>query len=491
MIPLSLREKIGQLIVPRLDFPSNDLSYAEKLIREFHIGSFILFGGESDTIADILNHVQSISRHPLLFSADLERGLGQQVRGATTFPYAMGLANAEQTMASSIRTAAAITAIESRAIGIHWNYAPVIDVNNNPDNPIINIRSFGHDLNQVIQYSTDYIRGLKENGMLSTAKHFPGHGDTTTDSHIALPRLDHSESRLRNFELLPFHHAVQQGVDAIMVGHIQAPALDQENWPASLSQRMVSIIRDEWRYEGLLVSDALMMGAIKENYSEEEAAIRAIQAGIDQLLIPIDTTRAFEIIEKAVLDGRLSEDRIDQSVCRIWNAKTKMNLIKNRQVDIKAAQAIVGCEAHQKEAQKIFSASISKDAWFGIDSSTDVWFILSAPNSLNRLRSELKLNFKIYETVLDDPLHEMPELRGRSLIVISDLRPMAWRNAISFPAAVQNILDLNFTSKRHLLISCGSPYLNSGLKELKNYICTYGDDGVIQELITQRLTQGA
>lgn len=477
--------------MPRLDLPSSDLSWAERLIREFHIGGFILFGGEVDTIGETLNYLQRISKHPLLFSADLERGLGQQVRGATSFPYAMGLAEAHSSMASAIPTSATITAAESRAVGIHLNFAPVVDINNNPDNPIINIRAFGHDLNRVVQCSTEYIRALQENRMLATAKHFPGHGDTAIDSHVALPRLGHTETRLRNFELVPFQKAAMLGVDAIMIGHIQAPALDPENHPASLSPRMISIIRDEWHYDGLLVSDALMMGAIKENYTEEEAIVRAIQAGIDQLLIPIDVIRAIETIEKAIKDGRLSEDRLDQSVRRIWNAKTKLNLFENRYVDVHNARSIVGCEAYRNDAEKIFAAGFSKGDWFKIDSSTDVWFVLSTSNSLNELRGELSRNVKVYETVLDKEAQEMPELKGRTLVVISDLRPMAWRNVIKFPSAVQDVLDSHFVKKKHILISCGSPYLNSGLSELKNYVCTYGDDRIVQKLIAHRLIQGA
>ncbi|NUM81835.1 glycoside hydrolase family 3 [bacterium] len=326
---LTLEEKIGQLIMPRLDLPSSDLSWAERLIREFHIGGFILFGGEVDTIGETLNYLQRISKHPLLFSADLERGLGQQVRGATSFPYAMGLAEAHSSMASAIPTSATITAAESRAVGIHLNFAPVVDINNNPDNPIINIRAFGHDLNRVVQCSTEYIRALQENRMLATAKHFPGHGSSKTDSHKGF--VDVTDTWQRD-EITPYAELIRRNlVDMVMTAHIFNAKLDPAV-PATLSPKiMAGILRDSLKYNGVIISDDMQMGAIADHYGLENALEQAINAGVDIVCFgnnlsydPAIITKVHTIIKRLVAEKKVSSERIDESYRRVLRLKQKI-----------------------------------------------------------------------------------------------------------------------------------------------------------------------
>ncbi len=490
---LTLHEKIGQLIVPRLDLQNPDLDYAEYLVREFGIGGFIVFGGTVESVADSLNRLQRISKLPLLFSADLERGLGQQVSGATSFPYFMGLGEAAKRSSTQlIYDASRITALESRAVGIHMNFSPVLDINNNRDNPIINIRSFGEDAETVTSCSSAYIRGLQEGGMLAAGKHFPGHGDTTVDSHSELPALAFSSDELEHRELRPFKNAVSEGVDAVMVGHIAVPSLDPSGLPASMSKEVITgLLRKSWHYDGLVVTDALMMGAIINHFSEEESVVRVFEAGVDQLLMPLNIERTHRLIKDLVRDKPDVIDRLERSVQRIVTAKGRLGLFENRFVDPLKAGTIVACGRHTACAESLirkcfivkkgngFSGFGAKDA--------EIWLIKTDPQSLSAIRSSGK-DVRILESELRDEKAFIPEFEpGRRLIVITDVKPMAWQKKHILPERIAAAIEKAFASKEHLLISCGNPYIADTWDCVNNFVCTYDNSPSAQQEILRNL----
>ncbi|MFQ6110306.1 MAG: glycoside hydrolase family 3 protein, partial [Candidatus Aminicenantales bacterium] len=281
MAKMTLEEKIGQMVVCSysgrfLNRESDEMKSLESLIRKRKIGGLILFGGHVYETAHLTNRLQNISKFPLLIASDLERGLGTQIEGATQFPplMALGAIGAEK----QAYLMGKVTAEEGRAVGIHLTYAPVVDVNINPENPIINVRSFGEDPEQVSRLAVAFIKGCQENGMMATAKHFPGHGDTDQDSHSVLPTVRGDMDRLEHVELYPFRRAVEAGVSVIMTAHLYLPALDPTpHLPATLSRRIISdLLRKKMGFRGLVVTDAMTMGGITTLYSPEEAALKAV-----------------------------------------------------------------------------------------------------------------------------------------------------------------------------------------------------------------------
>ncbi|MBF2020458.1 MAG: beta-glucosidase [Hydrococcus sp. C42_A2020_068] len=336
---LSLKEQIGQMVVvrasgylfdrqiryPAWEPPAAKLRY---WLQTLNLGGVILLGGSAAEIALRSQQLQSWATIPLFIGADIEEGVGQSFAGATWFPPPMAIgAIAEQDRDRAKYYATqmgAITAQEALAIGINWIYAPVADVNNNPDNPVINVRSFGDTPEVVGQLITAFIEGAKSYPVLTTAKHFPGHGDTATDSHLDLPVLPHAASRLAEVELPPFQSAIAAGVDSIMSAHLLIPAWDSDR-PATLSQPILTgQLRQQLGFAGLIVTDALIMGGVANYASPEEVAVMAVEAGADILLMPGDPEVAIEAVDRAVRSGRLSEAKIHESIERIWQAKRKI-----------------------------------------------------------------------------------------------------------------------------------------------------------------------
>ncbi len=335
----SLREDVSQMVMPRIDGPKlADPDYrvhAEELARK-GIGGFILFGGDIERTPLHLQELQRAAAVPLLIASDVERGLGQQLAGGTNFPSQRAVASAVNRrskkdvelldrMLDAVRQ-------ETRAAGIHAVFSPVLDVNNNPDNPIICTRAFGEEPEVVEWFGSRYIRGLQKtakhgNGdLLACAKHFPGHGDTDQDSHSVLPVIRADKQRLNRAELPPFREAVKHGVGMVMVAHLLVPALDPAE-PTTFSKRIVTaLLREGMGFEGLIVSDALDMGALAGRYSQEEIAVRTVEAGMDILLHPKDAMATVDAVVAAVEQGRLTRQRITESVERIMHAKKNLGL---------------------------------------------------------------------------------------------------------------------------------------------------------------------
>ncbi len=326
---MSVEEKVGQLFMiwTRAQFFNvNSPDYAElrDTMNKYHVGSFamtvryeppFLYRNEPFEAAQLLNRLQSDSKLPLLIAADFEVGLSNRLHGATAFPNAMAIGATGRT--ENAEAFGLITGEEARALGVHWNFFPIADVNSNPDNPIINTRSFGEDPQQVADMVSAYIRGAHASGMLTTAKHFPGHGDTATDSHLGLAQVSGDRARLDSVELPPFRKAIAAGVDSIMVAHVTVPALDSKpNAVATVSPQIVGgLLRHDLAFQGIIVSDALDMAGLTRIYAADigREAVDAFKAGNDVLLIPPDLDAADRAMVAAVQkrgDSRSEAGRI-------------------------------------------------------------------------------------------------------------------------------------------------------------------------------------
>lgn len=336
---LSLRQKIGQLIIIRttgyifdhqIRYPAWEATQTQlkTWLEELNLGGIILLGGSCAEIYYRTQQLQSWAKTPLFMAADIEEGVGQRFTGASWFPPPMALSKiAKHNPLLGKKYAQKmgnITAKEALAIGINWILAPITDVNNNPDNPVINIRSFGDNAQVVGDLAQAFIDGCQCYPILTTAKHFPGHGDTSTDSHLDLPKISHNLQRLQQVELSPFQQAINKGVDSVMTAHLLVEALDSHN-PATLSHPILTeLLRWQMGFEGLIITDALIMGGVAKYACAEEIAVKAIQAGADILLMPENPEIAVNSIEKAIYEGVLSEARIDESLERIRKAKAKL-----------------------------------------------------------------------------------------------------------------------------------------------------------------------
>lgn len=336
---LPLEEQIAQMIVVRasgylfdhqIRFPQWEPNHQtlRYWLETLNVGGVILLGGSAVEIAQRTAQLQNWAKTPLLIAADIEEGVGQRFAGATWFPPPMALGEIAKTNVSLAKQYAMemgqVTAKEALALGINWLLAPVVDVNNNPDNPVINVRAFADTPATVSALSRVFIEGAQQHSVLTTAKHFPGHGDTATDSHLALPILEAQQDRLEKVEIPPFQSAIAQGVDGIMSAHLLVPSWDKR-LPATLSPSVLTKqLRHNLGFEGLIVTDALIMGALSQIASPEELPVLALEAGADILLMPGDPERAIASIKTAVYRGRLSRERIVASVERIRKAKAKI-----------------------------------------------------------------------------------------------------------------------------------------------------------------------
>ena len=340
---MTLHDEVAQLvfIVFHGEAPntaSRDYRRFLHLIRETKVGGLILNNASNGRIivkaepyqvAAFLNRLQRMTRVPLMVAGDFERGASMRVAGTTEFPHAMAFGATGDPALT--RYEGEVTAREARAIGVQWIHYPVADVNNNPDNPIINIRSFGENPQAVAAHVKAFIEGAhsdKKNPVLTSAKHFPGHGDTAVDTHLNLATIPADRERLERLELVPFKAAIEAGVDAIMTAHIAVPALAPPDLPATLSPAILTdLLRKQLGFKGLVITDALEMAGIAKGFTTGEASVRAIEAGADTLLMPPDADAAVKAVVAAVESGRLSRRRIEESVVKILSAKERVGSI--------------------------------------------------------------------------------------------------------------------------------------------------------------------
>ena len=380
---MTLDDKVGQLVVSSVNSTylatdTDEFDTIAKKVVDLRLGGVHVFGGTEPAppvltanyygtvilgqpmaAAALLNRLQRLAKIPLLNTADFEAGVGFRVAGATVFPRQMAMAAAgDETL---VFEAARITAAEARAIGVHVNFSPIADVNNNPRNPVINTRSFGERPDAVGRLTAAYVRGLHAGGMLATLKHFPGHGDTDVDSHIGLPIIQQPRPRLDAIELPPFRAGIAAGADAVMMAHIQVPSLDPAEFsPATLSAPIVTdLLRRELGFAGLVYTDSMGMDAIARRISPGDAAVRAIRAGNDVVLHSPDDAAAVAGIKAAVAAGEISVARLDESVRRILTAKARLGLHARAVVALDDVPARVGGRTHARVAQEISRKAIT------------------------------------------------------------------------------------------------------------------------------------
>jgi beta-N-acetylhexosaminidase len=349
-----------------------DSTFAEvrRWIERDHIGGVSMSLGTPIEVAAKINNMQRLSRVPLMTSADLEPGLGRLEGGvfthylleagsATVFPSAMAIAATGRDQ--DAYDAARIIAEEARAVGIQINFSPVVDVNNNPSNPVINTRSFGEDPQRVARLAAQFVRGTQDGGAISTAKHFPGHGDTDVDSHVGLPVVGANWARLTTVELVPFRAAIDAGAAMVMTAHIALPAIEGDSTtPATLAPRIITgVLRDSLNFRGVAITDAMTMEGVGKGYGVEESSVLAVKAGADIILKPSDPTKAIDAVVAAVDRGEISRARIDSAARRVLELKARTGVAFNRLVDLDALREVVGSREHRAVADDIARRAVT------------------------------------------------------------------------------------------------------------------------------------
>ena len=358
---LSMDERIGQLYIVALytNKDQNHISGVRKLVEQERIGGIILMQDDAEQEIALVNEFQKKSRVPMLFGMDAEWGLYQRIKTAHKFPWAMTLGaiqdnNLVYEMASKI-------AEDAKKMGIYWNFAPVVDVNTNPKNPIIGNRSFGSDVQNVIAKALAYAQGLQDNGVLAAIKHFPGHGDTDVDSHLDLPVVKHSLERLNKIELVPFKALMDKKIGGAMIAHLYVPQLEKgKNIPASISYDIVTnLLKNKFRYEGLVITDALNMNAVAKKYPAGELDLRAFKAGNDVLLFSQDVPTGKKLIKEAIQKGEISEKRLEESVKKILKTKYLLGLQNLRPLSSEGINNVLNNDSHAKISEKLYANALT------------------------------------------------------------------------------------------------------------------------------------
>ncbi|HSM04765.1 MAG TPA: glycoside hydrolase family 3 N-terminal domain-containing protein [Longimicrobiales bacterium] len=520
---MTLRQKVAQMIMPIVlgDYaPKGSVNHdrVARLVEEVEVGGVIVSVGSPTDVAVKLNDLQSHARVPLLVGSDLETGPGFRLSGAvhsptnivlggaTQFPNLMALGAADDT--GLAYEMGRITAEEARAVGIHVPFAPVLDVNNNPDNPIINVRSFGEVPDQVARLGAAFVRGVQEHGAIATGKHFPGHGDTGVDSHLALPLIEVSRARMDSVELVPFRRAVEAGMGGIMTAHITVPALNGGNGdPATLSSAIMNgLLRDELGFKGLLFTDAMDMGAIDRGWGRGEASVRAVEAGADVLLMPPSPEVAIEAILEAVCDGRLPESRIDLSVRRILEEKERLGLHRQRSVPLERVPEIVGIPAHEEVAERVARSSITllrndNDLLplLGTRSARVVSVSYHRANDLlagryfnGRLRSryprldEVSVGRDSDPAVYDGILRRAA--RANLVVVSLYVTARSYAGSVAIPEETSAFIE-RLAAERipHVVVSFGNPYLITEFPSAQSYLLAWSGNPVSQRAAAEAL----
>jgi beta-N-acetylhexosaminidase len=503
---LSPRERIAQLVMPWItgsyvSYDDTAFARVQRWVDSLHVGGIIVSIGSPMDVAAKLNQLQRIAPLPLLVASDLESGSSFRLNGGTPFPTNMGVAAAGSEL--DAYEMGRVTALEGRAVGIHLTFAPVADVNNNPANPIINTRSFGENPDLVARLVAAEVKGLQENGMYATAKHFPGHGDTGTDSHISLPVITASWQRLDSVELVPFRAAVSAGVTAVMSAHIALPGVDQgRSRPATVAPGILTgVLRDSLAFKGLIVTDALNMGALVNSYGAGEAAVLAFLAGADLLLQPADPAVAIDAMMAALDSGRFTLARLDSSVIRILDLKSRLGLFSERLISLDRVPAFVGAAGFQRIAEEVTTRSIVlvKDSANTIDSirarARPLTVVTYGDDAGATMIGELRgrgyriSSFRIYPQsgpASYDSARVMLEANGIAVFVTA-VRATAWSGNIGLPLQFTALMDSTARRKRTVLISFGSPYLISQVPSIGSYILGWQSRGMSERAMAAAL----
>ncbi len=513
---LTLREKIGQLMMPwvgggYMAVGSSEFEEVRKWVEDDRVGGLVLSIGLPLSYAAKLNELQVRSRVPLLIASDMENGPGMRLGniyafpsllsqgGGTVFPPVMALgATGSDELAYKLGQ---VLGTEARAIGVHMVFGPVLDVNSNPLNPIINTRSFGESPDLVGRLAKAYIRGARSTGLMSTGKHFPGHGDTDVDSHLDLPTIRASRAHLDSIDLPPFRAAVGEGIDAIMTAHIAVVGVEGENaGPATLSRGfMTGVLRDEMHFGGLLFTDAMTMGGVAKRYGATEPLIMAVEAGADVLLMPRSIPDAIETIMTAVRSGRLSESRIDASVRRVLTAKARAGLRQGRLVDLNAVDRIVDIPEHTRIAEEVAERSITL-------APDRMNLVPLAPDSTKKILivtyadASDPIAGRVFNSVVSERLPRAATLRiddrtneaeyaalsarvdsADLLLVSAYVSPREFSGTVGAQAGFSQFVErFALSGKPTIVISFGSPYLLSAFPSVSSYLLAWGGSPVSQ-----------
>jgi beta-N-acetylhexosaminidase len=509
---MSLDEKIGQLFAvwaygSFLSAESQDYKDLLRDVEEKHIGSFAIqtqgspLGVERSQVyptAVLVNTLQRHAKVPLLVGADFERGTGMRIDEGTSFPYQMAVAATGRP--EDAYTMGKITALEARAVGVPWIFSPVADVNSNPENPIINTRSFGEDPARVSEFVAAFVHGVEENGALATAKHFPGHGDTSTDSHLDLPLVSSDLAHLERVELAPFRAAIAAGTSTIMTGHLAVPALEPDtNVPATMSPKiMTDLLRGRMGFNGLVVTDALDMGGVTVRYPPGEVAVRSILAGADVLLVPPVLDAALQAVHEAVTSGRIPMARLDQAVTRVLRAKAKLGLNKSKLVDLDALARNFDRPEYARAALDIADRGITllrdDQHILPLDATKPTRVLLVAvsgdsdPYPAGNLENEIRWRVDSLATVRMDTRFvradtvKLPAPDTYDLAIAAVyVRVTDRKGSIGLPddeaALVNRLLS---AGKPVVVAGFGSPYLAESFPTAKTYIAAFGTGDVAQ-----------
>ena len=530
---MSLDEKIGQLISVGINatFLNQDSDAFQSLkhqIEDNHIGGIVLFRGPVYETVILVNRMQQLARYPLLISADLEAGSGMRFDDTINFPWNMAVAATGNP--DYARRQGEVTAREARALGVQHVFAPVVDVNNNAANPVINVRSYGEDPADVARFAVAFTQGAQSSGVIATAKHFPGHGDTAVDSHRGLPEINVTRERLNSVELVPFEAAVKAGIGSVMVGHIALPQIDSTSikplptnvktkpidtdeageiieqkatMPATMSPVMGSILRNDLKFQGMIVTDALSMSGLTIYFTQDEAAVRALEAGADMLLKPADVDAAFRGVRDAVKNGRLTEKRIEESARKILAAKYDLGLVNQRVTPIETIDRTVSSREAGMLANEIAEHAITlvrdEDKLIPLRSLKPDAKILNIAitNGDDRLVvagpfvSRLAHSGRKVDTVtLDDrssdrEVQKAIELAKSADLIIASLYGRVRSGQVKsagLPDSGTQVLNAVIGSKTPIIgISFGNPYLLQNFSGLRTYLVTYGDMPSLQQ----------
>jgi beta-N-acetylhexosaminidase len=516
---MTLDEKIGQLFAVWCygGFLSTEsLEYKDLLrdVEEKHIGSFAIqtqgspLGIERSQVyptAVLVNTLQSHAKVPLLIAADFERGTSMRIDEGASFPHSMAVAATGRPEDAYI--VGKITALEAKAAGVPWIFAPDADVNSNPANPIINTRSFGEDPARVSEFVTAFVRGVEENGGLSTAKHFPGHGDTSTDSHLDLPTVTSDRAHLDSVELAPFRAAIAAGTSTIMTGHLAVPALDPDpDVPATMSPKiMTDLLRHEMGFEGLVVTDALDMGGVTVRYPPGEVAVRSILAGADVLLVPPVLDAALEAVRDAVASGRIPMSRVDEAVTRVLRAKAKLGLNKSKLVDLDALprnfdrpefaraaldiadrgvtllrddQHILPLDATKPMRVLLVAASGDNDAYPAEDLDNEIRYRV---DSLASVRMDTR--FVRAENAKLPPADTYDVAIAAIFVRVADRK-----GSVGLPDDEAAVIDRLLAAGKPVIVACfGSPYLIERFPAAKTWVAAFSTVDVAQHAVGRAL----
>jgi len=506
---LTLREQVAQMVMPWIpggkpSQRSADLRRARRLVAEEKVGGVIVGKGPAAGTIEFLNELQRLADIPLLVAADLEWGPGMRLEGATLLPVNMAIAAAGGVELA--REAGRITGWEARAAGVHMAFAPVADVNVNAANPVINTRAYGADPIEVAERVAAFIEGAREAGLLTVAKHFPGHGDTEQDSHLTLPSVTAPFWRLDTVELVPFRTAIAAGVTGIMTAHLEVPALDSSavRMPATLSPAILTgLLREEMGFGGLIVTDGLMMDGIRKGRSVGQVAVEAVLAGADVLLMPPNAKEAIDTVVAAVESGRIERERIEASVRKILEAKAVVGLHERRLVDPAEAAGVLGAEAHRRWAEDVAERSLTlvrsaEDVFPASLAGRRIVHVIYNDSRGTRLGTDFEAALTKYgarvRTIRLWRRSTAAELRqaaraaaGADLVIFSSFaRAVPWKGSLGLPRGVADLAD-RLAAGGAVVISFGDPYLLRQLPRARTYLLAWSESDLMQRAAARAL----